>query len=172
MLPGTQGLGLSPLRTSGSPLSHSQEKQKHPHPLGFVGRDSRAAQGVKICLQGLTHPKQAIKQCFILAVCGHHPSCPAGGLLLPPCPRVLCVVVLCWGCACGVGVSHYQNNMQTAAQSPRETAGLWFCCARALPAVGPAALQWGCIAALQKRGQARGRGHELGCGGARGCRQC
>lgn len=163
---------------SGPPLSHSQEKQTHPHPLGLAGGDSRAAQGEKSRLQGLTHPEQAIKQCFILAVRGHHPSCPAGGLLLPPCPHVLCAVVLCWGVHVGrgepcrelysMGPSIKITRRQQLRARGRLLVGLWLCCARALPAVGPAALQRGCIAALQRHGQAWGRGHDPGCGGSTG----
>lgn len=123
MLPGTQGLGLSPPRMSGSPLSHSQVKQKHPRPVcrGFW-KGQQGSTGGKDLPAG-SHPPQAGNKAVFHSRCVWTPSIlscwgsPAASL--PPCAVCGCAVL---GCACGVGVSRYQNNMQTAAQSTTEIA--------------------------------------------------
>lgn len=74
-----QGYGHSPPCMSRPPLSHAQEEQMLHHLAGVCWRGdwARTGRGWGFS-QGFTPPpNQAIKQCFLLTVCGHHLSRPS-----------------------------------------------------------------------------------------------
>lgn len=84
---GRQGHGHSPPCMSRPLLSHAQEEQMLHHLAGVCWRGdwARAGRGRGFS-QGFTPlPNQAIKQCFLLTVCGQRLSCPSatGSVCVP-----------------------------------------------------------------------------------------
>lgn len=67
--------GHSPPCMSRPPLSHAQEEQMLHHLAGGCWRGDWARTGRGWGFS--PPPNQAIKQCFLLTVCGHHLSCPS-----------------------------------------------------------------------------------------------